>query len=72
MTDEDNTYQGAYVILAVGRERRMLGLEHEGEWMGWGVSSAQRPMVRCTVAMSKASRRRRRGDEGRYPTGQVC
>ena len=28
-TTEGNTYQGASVILAVGRERRKLGLEHE-------------------------------------------
>jgi thioredoxin reductase (NADPH) len=37
-TDEGNIYQGASVILAVGRERRKLGLEHEEEWMGRGVS----------------------------------
>ena len=37
-TDEGNSYQGASVILAVGRERRKLGLEHEEEWMGRGVS----------------------------------
>lgn len=37
-TDTDNTYKGASVILAVGRERRKLGLEHEDEWTGRGVS----------------------------------
>jgi thioredoxin reductase (NADPH) len=37
-TDEGNTYLGASVILAVGRERRKLGLEHEDEWTGRGVS----------------------------------
>ena len=37
-TDEGNTYLGASVILAVGRERRTLGLEHEVEWTGRGVS----------------------------------
>jgi thioredoxin reductase (NADPH) len=37
-TDEGNTYLGASVVLAVGRERRKLGLEHEDEWTGRGVS----------------------------------
>ena len=37
-TDEGSTYLGASVILAVGRERRTLGLEHEVEWTGRGVS----------------------------------
>ena len=37
-TDEGNVYLGASVILAVGRERRTLGLEHEAEWTGRGVS----------------------------------
>ena len=37
-TDQGNTYRGASVILAVGRERRKLGLEHEEEWTGRGVS----------------------------------
>ena len=37
-TSEGGKYQGAAVILAVGRERRKLGLEHEDEWMGKGVS----------------------------------
>ena len=37
-TDQDNRYQGASVIIAVGRERRRLGLEHEQEWIGRGVS----------------------------------
>ena len=37
-TDEGNIYLGASVILAVGRERRKLGLEHEDEWTGRGVS----------------------------------
>ena len=35
---EGGTYQGASVILAVGRERRKLGLEHEEEWTGKGIS----------------------------------
>ena len=38
ITDEGNTYQGASVILAIGRERRKLGLEHEDDWTGKGVS----------------------------------
>ena len=37
-TDQGTTLQGASVILAVGRERRTLGLEHEEEWTGRGVS----------------------------------
>ena len=37
-TDQGNDYQGASVILAVGRDRRKLGLEHEDEWTGKGVS----------------------------------
>ena len=37
-TDQGNVYQGASVILAVGRDRRKLGLEHEDEWTGKGVS----------------------------------
>jgi len=31
-------YQGTTVILAVGRERRKLGLQYEDEWTGKGVS----------------------------------
>ena len=31
-------YFGSSVIIAVGRERRTLGLEHEEEWTGMGVS----------------------------------
>ncbi|MCH8205586.1 MAG: FAD-dependent oxidoreductase [Chloroflexi bacterium] len=37
-TDESNTYKAASVIIAVGRERRKLRLEHEDEWTGKGVS----------------------------------
>ena len=37
-TDEGSTYRGASLILAVGRERRKLGLEHEEEWTGRGIS----------------------------------
>ena len=37
-TDQRNHYRGASVILAMGRERRTLGLEHEQEWTGRGVS----------------------------------
>ena len=33
-----DSYQASTVILAVGRERRKLGLEHEDEWTGKGVS----------------------------------
>jgi len=32
------SYRSSNVILAVGRERRKLGLEHEDEWTGRGVS----------------------------------
>ena len=31
-------YFGSSIIIAVGRERRTLGLEHEEEWTGMGVS----------------------------------
>ena len=37
-TGEGKTYQASTVILAVGRERRKLRLEHEDEWTGRGVS----------------------------------
>ena len=37
-TSEGGAYQGASVILAVGRERRKLGLDHEEEWTGKGIS----------------------------------
>ncbi|MBI3744856.1 MAG: FAD-dependent oxidoreductase [Chloroflexi bacterium] len=35
---EEQSYRAASVILAVGRERRKLGLDHEDEWTGRGVS----------------------------------
>lgn len=37
-TQYGGTYQTQTVILGVGRERRKLGLEHENEWTGRGVS----------------------------------
>lgn len=37
-TEFGETYRGTTVILAVGRERRKLGLQHEDDWMGRGVS----------------------------------
>ena len=37
-TDGGERYTGSTVVLAVGRERRKLGLEHEVEWTGRGVS----------------------------------
>ena len=37
-TEEGTVHRGASVILAVGRERRKLGLEHEDEWTGRGIS----------------------------------
>ncbi len=37
-TDAGDTYISSTVILGVGRERRKLGLEHEEEWTGKGVS----------------------------------
>ena len=52
VTDEGKTYQGASVILAVGRERRSLGLEHEQEWTGRGVSycsTCDAPLYRGNV-----------------------
>ena len=37
-TEAGEIYHGTSIILGVGRERRTLGLEHETEWMGRGVS----------------------------------
>ena len=37
-TELGDTYESATIIIAVGRERRKLGLEHEEEWVGRGVS----------------------------------
>ncbi len=37
-TDLGETYEATTVILAVGRERRKLGLQYEDEWTGKGVS----------------------------------
>ena len=37
-TEGGDVYRGATALLAVGRERRKLGLEHEDEWTGRGVS----------------------------------
>ena len=51
-TSED-TFQGTAVILAVGRERRKLGLPHEDEWTGKGVSfcaTCDAPLYRGKVA----------------------
>ena len=36
--DEGDTYVAKSVVLAMGRERRTLGLEHEQQWVGQGVS----------------------------------
>ena len=49
----EETYQGTAVILAVGRERRKLGLPHEDEWTGRGVSfcaTCDAPLYRGKVA----------------------
>jgi thioredoxin reductase (NADPH) len=51
-TAEGNKYTSSVVILAVGRERRMLGLEHEEEWIGRGVSlcsTCDAPLFRGSV-----------------------
>ena len=37
-TELGDTYESATIIIAVGRERRKLGLEREEEWVGRGVS----------------------------------
>ncbi len=37
-TESGEVFVGSSVILGVGRERRRLGLPHEDEWMGRGVS----------------------------------
>ena len=36
--ESGNSYRGRSLILAIGRERRSLWLEHEAEWTGRGVS----------------------------------
>ncbi len=36
--DSGETYKGRSLILAIGRERRSLWLDHENEWTGRGVS----------------------------------
>ena len=49
----DESYEGTAVILAVGRERRKLGLDHEEEWTGKGVSfcaTCDAPLYRGKVA----------------------
>ena len=49
----DDAYQGAAVILAVGRERRKLDLPNEDEWTGKGVSFCavcDAPLYRGKVA----------------------
>ena len=49
----EGTYQGTAVILAVGRERRKLGLPNEDEWTGKGVSfcaTCDAPLYRGKVA----------------------
>ena len=38
VTTTEGVYTGIAVIIAIGRERRKLGLEHEDEWTGKGVS----------------------------------
>ena len=50
---DDAVYQGASIILAVGRERRKLGLPHEDAWTGKGVSfcaTCDAPLYRGKVA----------------------
>ena len=50
---EDGSYRGKSVILAVGRERRKLGLPKEEEWTGRGVSYCSvcdAPLYRGKVA----------------------
>ena len=53
VTTSEDTYQGTAVILAVGRERRKLGLPHEDQWTGRGVSFCaicDAPLYRGKVA----------------------
>ena len=53
VTTSEDTYQGTAVILAVGRERRKLGLPHEDQWTGRGVSfcaTCDAPLYRGKVA----------------------
>ena len=49
----DATFEGTAVVLAVGRERRKLGLPNEDEWTGRGVSfcaTCDAPLYRGKVA----------------------
>ena len=53
VTAGDETYEGTSVVLGVGRERRKLGLPHEDEWTGRGVSfcaTCDAPLYRGKVA----------------------
>ena len=67
-TESGYLYQAQAVILAVGRERRKLGLEHEEEWVGRG--SLVLLGVRCAAAPrqhSRCGRGRQRSRRGRGP-----
>ena len=51
-TDSGELYRATTVILAVGRERRKLGLQYEDEWTGRGVSfcsTCDAPLHRSNV-----------------------
>ena len=67
-TSEGGVYQAPALILAVGRERRKLGLEHEDEWVGRGISYCST----CDAPLHRGGRRRgrRRGQRSRA-AGQV-
>ena len=71
-TSEGNVFTSTAVVLAVGRERRKLGLEHEEEWTGRGVLLLL--YVRRTPSprqrRRRGGRRQRRG-RGRDPARQV-
>ena len=64
-TEYSGTYQTQTVILAIGRERRKLGLPNEEEWTGRGVSFCSvcdAPLHKGNVvAVVGGGKRRRRG-----------
>ena len=70
--DEGDAYVAKSVVLAMGRERRTLGLQHEQEWVGQGgvvLLDVRRAAV--PAPHRRGGRRRRRGGEGCDAGGAV-
>ena len=71
-TGDGRVYQAPTVILAVGRERRKLGLEHEDEWVGRGVSYCSTCDAPPAPRQYRRGRgRRRRGGQGSGAAEQI-